>query len=84
MDLSDTENYATSSSLALHCGILGSESNFSLIKVYILGNNKAFHCYGQVLDEQIAHLKDQIQELKAKNALEAKHVRKECQVSLFP
>lgn len=34
----------------------------------------------QQLDEQIAHYKDQIQELKAKSNLEAKYVKKECQV----
>lgn len=34
----------------------------------------------QQLDEQIAHLRDQIQELKAKSNLEAKYVKKESQV----
>lgn len=34
----------------------------------------------QQLDEQIAHYKDQIQELKAKSNLEAKYVKKESQV----
>ena len=34
----------------------------------------------QHLNEQIAHLKDQLQELKAKTNLEAKYVKKETQV----
>lgn len=48
------------------------------------------HCYYiccfvsfQQLDEQIAHYKDQIQELKAKSNLEAKYVKKECQVNSY-
>ncbi len=34
----------------------------------------------QELSEQIAHLRDQLQELKAKTSLEAKYVKKESQV----
>ena len=34
----------------------------------------------QQLNEQIAHYKDQLQELKAKTNLEAKFIKKECQV----
>ena len=37
----------------------------------------------QRLDEQIAHLKDQLQELKAKTNLEAKYIKKESQVGLL-
>ena len=37
----------------------------------------------QRLDEQIAHLKDQLQELKAKTNLEAKYMKKESQVGLL-
>ena len=36
----------------------------------------------QQLNEQIAHYKDQLQELKAKTNLEAKFIKKECQVML--
>ena len=38
----------------------------------------------QHLNEQIAHLKDQLQELKAKTNLEAKYVKKETQVGIIP
>ena len=38
----------------------------------------------QHLNEQIAHLKDQLQELKAKTNLEAKYVKKETQVGTIP
>ena len=34
----------------------------------------------QALNEQIAHLKDQLQELKAKTNLEAKYITKESKV----
>jgi len=37
----------------------------------------------QKLNETIAHLKDQLQELKAKTGLEAKYVKKEAQVLCF-
>ncbi len=38
------------------------------------------HTHTQELSEQIAHLRDQLQELKAKTSLEAKYVKKESQV----
>jgi len=42
------------------------------------------HTHTQHLNEQIAHLKDQLQELKAKTNLEAKYIKKETQVCTVP
>lgn len=35
------------------------------------------------MNEELAHYKDQLQELKAKTNLEAKFIKKECQVCEF-
>ena len=46
----------------------------------ILYNYLNINNYLQKLNEMIAHLKDQLQEMKAKTGLEAKYVKKEAQV----